>query len=68
MSKCLGTLRSQGLSGVAQPEAGRKRWPGGRSQQTDTCIIFGAVMGAVTHAGSAPVHSHPQPLPSCLPG
>lgn len=68
MSKCLGMLRSWGLGSVVQPRGRRKRWPGGRSLQTDTCIILGAVRDAITHAGSAPVHLRLQPLPPLLSG
>lgn len=68
MSKCLGTLRSRGLRGVAQPEAGTKRCPGGRTWQGGTRVISGAVLGAVTPASSAAVHlclppAHPRPHP-----
>lgn len=49
------------LCGVAQPEAGGKRFPGGRAWQSGTCVISGAVLAAVT-----PVH--PFLLPPHLPG
>lgn len=69
MSKCLGTLRSRGLGGVVQREAGGKCWPRSRLWQTCTCIPFGAVMDAVAHTSLALIHAHPQPsrLPVCVP-